>query len=550
MRPVMNMKGFFSIIIAVFLLTSCAQLATVRNVKPLAPSTASVSARSFPTEQEAQHDPEAALSRNLETAATAFADLARDPSNVSAIQVYNYSVSRIVSLLQLTGNLPRAGAVVIRSPVNAYKLTFTSDAKNFADPQTSHFIPADELDLSGKVYTRRIRRDGVGAPVLAERESPLENARAQFLIPEAIFYSLTAVLEFKGSEVRLIMKDPLISDRISMAGHSYPLAGDLSIGIAALLAKDRPQRLGLIRMLRPAKYAYTARLVRLQPYDRDKIPVLMIHGLQDTPATWAPLLNQLRTDPQINRRYQFWVYNYPSGYPFPYSAELLREELDRLDRTYPDHKKIVLIGHSMGGLVTRLMVTDSNLTLWNDYFGKPPEQVSIDPETKKFIESLLIFRHRPEVNRVIFISTPHRGSGIASNWIGRIGIALVKLPSNMTNAEKVVTPFRHGALGENGGRSHFPTSIDTLSPKNWFVRALDTLPIADHIPYHSIMGDRGRGDTPNSSDGVVPYWSSHLEGARSERIVPSDHGAHQNQKGEEEVERILLLNLKQPNNGA
>ena len=544
------MKGVL-VALAAVLLTSCAQVATVRNIEPRAPSTASISAHSFPTEREARQDPEAALSQNLEMSATAWADLARDPSNDRALRVYNYSVGRIVSLLQSTGKLPRAGAMTIGTGASAYKLTFRSDAKDFADPQTSHFIPADELAISGKVYTQRIRREGIGAPVLAELDSPLENARKQFLIPEKIFYSLTAVLEFKGSEAQLVMKDPLTSDRISIAGHNYPLAADLSIGTAALLAKDRPQRLGFIRMIRPAKYAYTARLVRLQPYERNKIPVLMIHGLQDTPATWAPLLNELRSDGQINQRYQFWVYNYPSGYPFPYSAELLREELDRVNKTYPDHKKIILIGHSMGGLVAHLMVTDSNLVIWKDYFGKPPEEVPMDPETKKFIESLLIFRHRSEVSRVIFISSPHRGSALASNWIGRIGIALVKLPTNLTKAGTTVMRFetKAGAGVEKPNRLHFPTSIDTLSPNNRFVRALNTLPIANHIPYHSIIGDRGRGDTPNSSDGVVPYLSSHLEGAQSERIVPSDHGAHQNKEGMEEVHRILLLNLTQQNKG-
>jgi triacylglycerol esterase/lipase EstA (alpha/beta hydrolase family) len=181
-------------------------------------------------------------------------------------------------------------------------------------------------------------------------------------------------------------------------------------------------------LIRPEKYAYTARLVRLQPYDPNRIPVLMIHGLQDTPATWAPLLNRLRTDPEINKRCQFWVYSYPSGFPFPYSAMLLREELDRIDQAYPNHKKIVLIGHSMGGLVSRLMVTDANLTFWNEFFGKPPEQAPMDARDKQLLERGLIFRYRPDVSRVIFISTPHRGSMIASNWIGRIGVALVKLP--------------------------------------------------------------------------------------------------------------------------
>jgi pimeloyl-ACP methyl ester carboxylesterase len=291
-----------------------------------------------------------------------------------------------------------------------------------------------------------------------------------------------------------------------------------------ILAKTRPQRLGFIRLMRPTKYAYTARLVRLQPYDANKIPVLMIYGLQDTGATWAPLLNALRSDPEINRRYQFWVYSYPSGYPFPYSAELLREELDRVDKAFPNHKKLVVIGHSMGGLLSRLIVTDSTLRFWDAFFGKPPEQVSIDPADKQLFERVLIFKHRSEVNRVIFISTPHRGSEIASNWIGRIGSALVELPPALK-------------------KLHAPTSIDTLSPNDRFVRILNTLPIAGHTPYYSIIGDRGRGDTPHSSDGVVPYWSSHLDGAQSERIVPSGHSAHENKEGMEEVDRILKLNL-------
>ena len=264
------------------------------------------------------------------------------------------------------------------------------------------------------------------------------------------------------------MKDSLASGRVSIDGRSYPLAADFSIGPAALLAKDRPQRLGFIRMIRPAEYENTARLVRAQPCDPNKIPVLMIHGLQDTPATWAPLLNELRSDPEINRRYQFLVYSYPSGYPIPYSAELLRQELDRVDKTYPGHKKIVLIGHSMGGIVSRLMVTDSGMTFWDAYFGKPPDQVPMNSKDKQLIESMLIFQHRSDVSRVIFLLDPHRGAGLATNWIGRIGIALTKLPTKIISvgvyaAKYAVIP------GISAHKVHVPTSIDTLSPKSPFL---------------------------------------------------------------------------------
>jgi pimeloyl-ACP methyl ester carboxylesterase len=536
---VIRTLGLVGILVVQF---GCSQLATIKNVTPVPPGAGTSSG--IATKEEQRSNPEVALSRDLAVAARSWAELKRNPANTQAEQLYNYATGRVVSLLEYTDKLPHAGSVTIGSGANSYRLTFGSDIKFVADPRNCSFIPADELTISGKDYSSRARREGVGAPVLVRSETQIEKARQVFLTGDRLYYGMTAVLDFADGQARLVIKDPLASDRIVIAGRSYPLAADFSIGPAALLAYNKPQRLGFIRLIRPEKYAYTARLVRVQPYDPNRIPVLMIHGLQDTPATWAPLFNRLRTDPEINKRYQFWVYSYPSGYPFPYSAMLLREELERIDKAYPNHKKIVLIGHSMGGLVSRLMVTDANLTFWNEFFGKPPEEVPMDPADKQLLERALIFQHRPDVSRVIFISTPHRGSAIASNWIGRIGVALVKLPIKMiklgASAGKYV--ISNDTAAQKTKKLHIPTSIDTLSPKNRFVRTMNRLPIADHIPYHSIIGDRGRGDTPNSSDGVVAYWSSHLDGAQSEKIVPSGHPAHQNPQGMEEVDRILRLN--------
>ena len=523
---------------------ACSQLATIKNVTPAPPTVGTGNSSIVATKEEQRSNPDAVLSRDLDVAEKSLAELKQNPANAQAEALYNYETGRVVSLLQFTNKLPRAGAITIGAGSHSYRLTFGSDIKFVADPRNCHFVPADELAISGKNYSSRVRRDGIGAPVLVRTEAPIEKARDLFLSSDRLYYGMTAVLEFEGGQVRLTIKDPLASDQVVIAGHSYPLAADFSIGPAALLAYNRPQRLGFIRMIRPEKYAQTARLVRLQPYDPNRIPVLMIHGLQDTPATWAPLYNRLRTDREINKRYQFWAYSYPSGYPFPYSAMLLRDELDRVDKAYPHHKKIVLIGHSMGGLVSRLMVTDANLTFWNEFFGKPPEQVPMNPEDKRLLERALIFEHRPDVSRVIFISTPHRGSVIASNWIGRIGVALVKLPARMIKLGASAGQYVISADSSERKvkKLRVPTSIDTLSPKNRFLRTMNKLPIADHIPYYSIVGDRGRGDTPNSSDGVVPYWSSHLDGAQSEKIVPSGHPAHQNPQGMDEVDRILRLN--------
>ncbi|MGH8100056.1 MAG: esterase/lipase family protein, partial [Chthoniobacterales bacterium] len=156
------------------------------------------------------------------------------------------------------------------------------------------------------------------------------------------------------------------------------------------------------------------------------------------------------------------------------------------------------------------------------------------------------FKHRPEVQRAVFISTPHRGSKIAASWIGRIGAALVRTPQRFVSIYASTKPL---LIADPAARplKRMPNSVDTLEPNDRFVQAVDKLPITPGIPYNSIMGDRGRGDTPNSSDGIVPYWSSHLAGAESELIVNSNHGAQYNQQAIREVERILKENLTAKN---
>jgi hypothetical protein len=92
----------------------------------------------------------------------------------------------------------------------------------------------------------------------------------------------------------------------------------------------------LTRLLRPEKYAETARIARLQPYDPNKTVVLVVHGLMDSPATWAPMINHLRSDEQIRRSYQFWFYSYPSGYPYRHSAAITRRNRKALPPAQED----------------------------------------------------------------------------------------------------------------------------------------------------------------------------------------------------------------------
>jgi len=200
---------------------------------------------------------------------------------------------------------------------------------------------------------------------------------------------------------------------------------------------------------------------------------------------------------------------------------------------------MVLIGHSMGGCISRLLLTDSGNQLWMKIFGRPPDDVPLSPKTREYFRQELFFRHRPEIGRVIFIAAPLRGANMASGWFGRLASLIIHEPTSSSEASQEMLRATSGIREEELKPKRRANSVDSLSPKSRFLNAMNTIPMSPGVPYHAIIGDRGRGDSPNSSDGVVPYWSSHMAGARTENIVPSDHAAHQNPQAIEDVLRIL-----------
>jgi hypothetical protein len=195
-----------------------------------------------------------------------------------------------------------------------------------------------------------------------------------------------------------------------------------------------------------------------------------------------------------------------------------------------------LISHSMGGLLSQMQSVTTKRVLWDDVFQGDADRLYAKVPPDHAIRRALIFDANPRVQRIVFICVPHRGSDLAVNWIGSFAIGLVSLPGKLlSGAVDVVT------LEKDVGIKHMPTGINGLSPRSPVLRGLDTLTI--RAPFHSIVGDRGKGDTPNSSDGVVAYWSSHMTGAQSELIVPGPHGSFALPETVSELKRILLLNL-------
>ena len=455
---------------------------------------------------------------------------------------YNFALARVFTTIRDAKLDPWRQPLAVPGGTGGFVLTHQPDPRPQWNPALYEFIPADQFDVQGKYVSERTLRSGLGAPLVAIGRSVYKGARADFALPR-VYYGVTAVARFDGKRCVISFKDPLAVETVELGGRTFPLAADFTVPVAVLLARNNPKKFELTRLLWPEKYAETARIARLQPYDPNKAVVLVVHGLMDTPATWTPMINTLRGDEEIRRNYQFWFFSYPSGYPYPYSALILRRELDAIEKKFGLHKPMVVIGHSMGGCISRLLVTDTGNKLWMEVFGKPPEEVNLNPKHKQLFTETLIFKSRPEIGRVIFIAAPLRGSDLAVRRIGRLGSSLVKLPVALLSAGRDALSLMTLSTGGLKLR-RFPNAIDTLAPTDRFVKAINTIPMTKRIPYHSIMGDRGRGDTPNSSDGVVPYWSSHLDGAESEIIVPAPHNAHQNPQAIQEVRRILKLHAR------
>ena len=527
-------------------MAGCSEIATVRNTTPRLPAVANEAPELVAAENELTNakkfqtsEPTRALGQYLAAAQAAEHHLERSAGDARARQIYNFAVGRCLEVIESAPLDPWSHSLSVPGPDGDYVVTTQRPAGPDRNPADYNITPADSLAIGGAYFDKRVTVDGIGAPVVAAGREKKADFHKNFSTPR-LYGTATAIIRFRGHNAQIEFFEPLSTERISFAGHTSQLAADFTAPLALGLTTERPDKLGLARFLHPGKYADTARLSRLQAYDPNRIPVIFVHGLQDTAASWAPMINTLRDDPEIRRRYQFWVYSYPSGYPYPYSAALFREELDAIARAFPSRQRVILIGHSMGGMISRLMVTDVGDKLWRERFGKSPAQTNLPPEPKKLLEQSLVFNHRPDVRRVVFISSPHRGSVLASNWIGQIARKLVKTPIFFATLP-IHAIAQASADPELVKFDRIPNSIDTLSPKSPFVKSIDKFPIAAGIPFHTIEGDRGRGDAPNSSDGVVPYWSSHLEGARSELVVPSNHSAHQNPEAIAEVRRILKL---------
>jgi pimeloyl-ACP methyl ester carboxylesterase len=408
----------------------------------------------------------------------------------------------------------------------------------------------DELIVVGEYSTSQLnhtfRRDGVGIPVIAvrnhESHEPFQRKRQGF----AATFVLRQIGESDSADdpsTCLELHDPLRISSIAHDQSSLPLASDSTAPIAKALSSVRRSYVqsflqpGLVR---PDEDG----LFMLEPYQRGKIPIIFVHGLLSDRLTWANFVNELNARPEFNDRYQLWGFEYPTGEPFLASATLLRRQLFELREHYDPHQTdealnhVVLVGHSMGGLIAKMQITESGTAFWNAIANRHIEQVAMSHNARKKLSEAVFFLPSPMVSCVIFIGTPHRGSALAQRVVGRVGSLLIKESSELTTEHNQLIEDNPGVFSEEFSR-RVPTSIDMLEPSSKLLQAIHRLPINSRVRMHSIIGKGRWMPGSGDSDGVVPVSSAQHEQSSSVTMVDEKHARLTEDRAV--IQRVLMI---------
>ena len=464
----------------------------------------------------------------------------------SLVEVHNTALARFAELWIKDPRRHEPGPYHFTSAGENLEIDL-SPKSNYQRGYFDRFIAGSAVEEKGMVDKER---EGYGAPIVAIRDKTPERAEEmEFFSPMGMYTPVTATMDkvTKAGDVTHVMfslRNPMLEQTVSVGSRSLPLAANFSAPIAVTLKGRNEQMEGLRGFFEAKKRIEESGIYLSEPYDPDRIPVLLIHGLISVPMIWRDIVPDMISDPEISTRYQFMTFTYPSSYPIAESAALLRDELAKLRAKYdpdgndPLSTNMVVAGHSMGGMLTPTLVAEIGENLWKQFSDTPVEALPIDEAKKEKIRRLVYFEPDPAVWRVMYFSAPHRGAKMATKDIAGVLAKLAKLPADVVGFNGKLLEPKHGDLFKIPiGRKY--TSRESLEPGAPMVAAMDLSPYKKGVIYHSVMGDRGKGDTPNSSDGVVEYWSSHQAGAASELIVPTDHGSYKHPKAIEELRRVL-----------
>ena len=444
-------------------------------------------------------------------------------------------------------------------PFGVMDVAVDQTSLTFAGRTMTSFVPTMNLEVQG--FQNNYRSDGIGAPLAAGLEPALHPDNG-LLLPVNLRIPTSAVLQvddprrqLTGSTLtgRLALYTIYDTASIRINGHGVPLEYDQTAVRALFAVEGKAWTRELSGLLNNALAGPNGtnndNLFALEPHRHGRIPVVLVHGTASSPLRWADMVNDLLEDKDIRDHYEFWFFTYNTGNPIPVSTNVLRHALEKAVKSLggmqadPALGRVVVIGHSQGGLLTKLISIDTDTRLWDAISDKPVHELNLKPETKALLKEALFVHHLPFIETVIFIATPHWGSYQASLTVVGLFKRLVTLPLSIVSVTADVLTNAGDALKLDKDRRAF-NSINGMSPGNPAIEALREIPVAPGIHAHSIIPTLQDGPLKDRNDGVVEYKSAHIDGVESELVIERQgHSTQSNPLAVREVRRILIEQL-------
>jgi pimeloyl-ACP methyl ester carboxylesterase len=476
-----------------------------------------------------------------------------DPDHRDTAETYNASAEQLLRLIRQHLRISTDDAIHLPLTGRRLTLEIPSPSRQFAAEAPGEF----EFVSDYRVLNLRTRHTtaGLGVPVVINRTKQRLPEPLEKYYTSSMTFPGTLVLSFpenvaRPRDIRLQLFDPRESENMVIGDHLAPLETDISTPLARQLSNRDLSLLDTWALIRPDLAQQSEGLYMVQPYDPDRIPVLMIHGFWSSPMTWMEMFNDLQADPEIRRRYQFWFYLYPTGEPVAFSAARLRETLKQVRRECdpemrnPKLDEMVVVGHSMGGILAHSLTINSGESLWSAVSQQPISRLRADPETREALQQVFYFEANPSVDRVVTIASPYAGSTLSNRFTRWALGSVIWLPTRTMKLSRVL--FEHAP---EKSRQHLElprTSIDSLSPKSAILRLVRGNPIPQPVHHHNIVAvNRGR-NADTWTDGVVTWKSSHLDDVDSERVIQAGHSeVVRSPETVREIRRILFEHIAQ-----
>lgn len=468
-----------------------------------------------------------------------------------ALGVYNDALDVFVT--ERAEEIAAGVSMSVPTPIGFFKVgVHYPGARHFRAGYFDRIFSADRMEVRG--FRHRARVGSFGVALVGERERRPEREKEMDLQPPetGIAVALSGVMRFAPDRnATLEIFDPTRTITVPVDGSSIALAADFTAPFALSFSEINDLWLGIRGLLNVGKFEDLAGIYLTEPIDPNRIPVLLIHGLSSSPLVWRNVYSESMRVPAIREHFQFWYAYYPTGAPLVQSAAWIRDSIREIrtdhDRPFDSvaSDDLAIVGYSMGGNIARMLTTNIGDRLWNEISPVPLDALDLDPEDRAEVRNWVFWQAVPGVDVVVFIATPHRGTRMADMSFAHLGSRLVRLPGELVSFQRRVFQAVGDALGGSFAMTRVVTGIDSLSAESPLFTAVNEAPFEPGLRIYSVIGDRGRGDSPNSSDGVVPYSSTHLENAEEEVIVPTGHDAQTNPKAEDLIRRAILSMLPQ-----